>query len=139
MLDLFGGTGNHCYECISRGCTDATYVDLHVPAVKFVTKIASELKIEQYISINRQDVFQYLKQNQGAKRFSYCFAGPPYPLPNLDAIPDKVFEAEVLTPEGLLVLEHNPDHDFSQHPHFQRMRHYGKTRFSFFSAPQEEE
>ncbi|NNF21430.1 MAG: hypothetical protein HKN67_05780, partial [Saprospiraceae bacterium] len=20
FLDLFGGTGNHCYECISRGC-----------------------------------------------------------------------------------------------------------------------
>ena len=26
VLDLFGGTGNHSYEFISRGCRDVTYV-----------------------------------------------------------------------------------------------------------------
>ena len=26
VLDLFGGTGNHSYEFISRGSTDVTYV-----------------------------------------------------------------------------------------------------------------
>ena len=41
VLDLFGGTGSHGYEFISRGCTDVTYVD-HFPAcVTFVKKISA--------------------------------------------------------------------------------------------------
>jgi hypothetical protein len=38
-----------------------------------------------------------------------------------------------LSNTGLLVLEHNPDHDFSDHPHFNEVRNYGQTFFSFFS------
>ena len=38
MFDLFGGTGNHCFEFISRGCPHATYVDAFPAAVIFVKK-----------------------------------------------------------------------------------------------------
>ena len=38
FLDLFGGTGNHSYEFISRGCTDVTYVDKFPGCVAFVKK-----------------------------------------------------------------------------------------------------
>jgi len=130
MLDLFGGTGNHCYECISRGCSNATYVDKHPPAVKFVTRLAKELDIEQELRIVRQDVFKFIATDSNT--YSYCFAGPPYPLPTLDTIPDKFFAANLLREDGLFVLEHNPNHDFSNHPRFSRLRSYGKTYFSFF-------
>lgn len=130
MLDLFGGTGNHCYECISRGCPSATYVDQHPPAVKFVGKLATELGIEDRIRIVRADVFRFLEQDRG--NYSYCFAGPPYPLPTLDAIPDRFFATNLLAPRGLMVLEHNPSHVFTDHPRFERLRKYGKTYFSFF-------
>ena len=46
MLDLFGGTGNHCYEFISRGCIDATYVDQFMGCIKFVQEISEKLNIE---------------------------------------------------------------------------------------------
>lgn len=130
MLDLFGGTGNHCYECISRGCSNATYVDKHVPAVKFVTQLAGQLGIESKLRIVRQDVFKFIATDAG--QYTYCFAGPPYPLPTLDTIPDKFFATPLLAPGGLFVLEHNPNHDFSNHPRFSRIRSYGKTLFSFF-------
>ena len=130
MLDLFGGTGNHCYECISRGCPAATYVDQHVPAVKFVSRLAAELGIAERLRIVRSDVFRFLEVEQGS--YSYCFAGPPYPLPTLDTIPDKFFVSGLLAEDGLFVLEHNPHHDFSEHPRFSRLRTYGKTYFSFF-------
>ena len=51
MLDLFGGTGNHSYEFISRGCQDATYVDKFPGCVKFASKTAKELNIENKIKI----------------------------------------------------------------------------------------
>ena len=130
MLDLFGGTGNHCYECISRGCQQATYVDKHLPAIKFVTKLAEQLGISEQLRVVKQDVFTFMASDKGT--YTYCFAGPPYPLPTLDTIPDKFFETDLLAPGGLFVLEHNPNHDFSEHPRFTRLRTYGKTYFSFF-------
>lgn len=130
MLDLFGGTGNHCYEFISRGGRDVTYVDKHYPAVSFVKDIAKELEIEEYITIIKSDIFKYVKFN--SQQFDYIFAGPPYPLKNLDEIPDYIFKNNSLAPEGLLILEHNPDHDFKNHPRFKDLRKYGTTIFSFF-------
>lgn len=130
MLDLFGGTGNHCYEFISRGCIDATYVDKFGPAVKFVYQIAKELDLEEQIRIVKSDVFRFIKNDPHS--YDYIFAGPPYPLPNLDEIPDELFKTRLLAPEGLFVLEHNPNHDFKEHPNYWKERNYGDTIFAFF-------
>lgn len=132
MLDLFGGTGSHCYEFISRGCTNATYVDKFPGCVQFVTKTARELHIEQELHIVKSDVFTFIKNC--AQKFDYIFAGPPYPLPNLDEIPDYIFKFELLKTDGLFVLEHNPNHDFTNHPNFSEARNYGTTIFSFFKS-----
>lgn len=130
MLDLFGGTGSHCYEFISRGCTDATYVDKFPACVQFVHKIARQLDIEPSLKIFQMDVFRYIGHT--SEQYDYIFAGPPYALPTIDIIPDLIFEKNLLLPEGLFVLEHNPQHDFTAHPHIVDVRHYGKTFFSFF-------
>ena len=37
-LDLFGGTGAHSFELISRGCLRVTYVDKHKPCHTYVRK-----------------------------------------------------------------------------------------------------
>ncbi len=137
MLDLFGGTGNHCYEFISRGCTDATYVDQHGPAVKFVNKIAAKLKIEDNIRIVKSDVFKFVARTP--EKYDYIFAGPPYPLPTLDTIPDHIFKHDILRPGGWLVMEHNPNHNFEDHPRFFQARNYGTTIFAFFAKPKEGE
>lgn len=130
MLDLFGGTGNHCYEFISRGCEDATYVDKHGPAVQFVKKIAGELKIEDKITIVRSDVFKFMEN--ASSKWDFIFAGPPYPLPNLNDIPDALFDADILAEGGTFVLEHNPNHDFKLHERYVEERNYGSTIFAFF-------
>jgi len=105
MLDLFGGTGNHCYEFISRG-------------------------IEDRITIVKSDVFKFIRTVQ--HKYDYIFAGPPYPLPILDSIPDEIFKYELLNEDGLFVLEHNPKHDFKKHERYVEERNYGTTIFSFF-------
>jgi 16S rRNA (guanine(966)-N(2))-methyltransferase RsmD len=131
VLDLFGGTGNHSYEFISRGCTDVTYVDKFPGCVSFVRKTAQTLGIDAELQIVRADVFRFIKQPQDP--YDYIFAGPPYPLPNIPDIPDLIFAGQLLKPGGWLVLEHNPQHDFQQHPHFLQARNYGTTIFSIFT------
>jgi len=132
MLDLFGGTGNHCFEFISRGCKDVTYVDKYKPAISFVKTQSVKWNIDQFMSIFSMDVKQFIKRYDG-KPFDYIFAGPPYPLPWLNTIPDLIFEYEILNTDGLFVMEHNPNHNFENHPRFVENRTYGQTIFSFFS------
>lgn len=129
-LDLFGGTGNHSFELISRGCCDVTYVDKFAPAVDFVRKMSAQLQVESCLKIIRADVAQYIKDCQ--TDFDYIFAGPPYALPWLSEIPDLIFSKGLLRTDGLFVMEHNPYQSFKNHLHFQFERHYGKTIFSFF-------
>ena len=136
VLDLFGGTGNHSYEFISRGCKNVTYVDKFGGCVAFAKKMAKVLEIEDYIRIYKADVFKFIHST--GEQYHYIFAGPPYPLPNLDSIPDQIFEAQLLRPGGWLVLEHNPNHSFKTHPRYLEERHYGKTIFSIFEELDEE-
>ncbi len=131
VLDLFGGTGSHDYEFVSRGCQDVTYVDKHGPAVAFVKKTVATLEIEDYLKVIKTDVFKFLAIPP-SQPYDYIFAGPPYPLPNIPEIPEIIFQQNFLAEDGLFVLEHNPHHDFKSHPRCTEVRNYGKTIFSFF-------
>ncbi|MDB4438684.1 RsmD family RNA methyltransferase [bacterium] len=130
FLDLFGGTGSHCYECISRGCRDATYVDKFQGCINFVKTMSAKLKIEDYLDIQRINVFSYIKKCE--EQYDYIFAGPPYPLKNIPEIPDLILAQNMLAEGGLLVLEHNPNVSFTNHPKLDDQRNYGSTIFSFF-------
>lgn len=131
VLDLFGGTGSHGYEFISRGCKDVTYVDKFGGCVAFVKKTAALLEIEPYLKIYKSDVFKFIKSTK--QQYDYIFAGPPYPLPTLDTIPDVIFKHDLVKEGGWLVLEHNPNHDFKSQGNYHNERHYGKTIFSIFT------
>ncbi|MEZ4918023.1 MAG: RsmD family RNA methyltransferase [Saprospiraceae bacterium] len=130
VLDLFGGTGSHCYEFISRGCEQATYVDKFPSCVRFVRKTAAALGVENNLRIVQMDVFKFIAKT--SETYDYIFAGPPYQLPTIDTIPDLIFEHGLLKPDGLFVMEHNPNHNYAEHPKLVEVRNYGKTIFSFF-------
>ena len=135
VLDLFGGTGSHSYEFISRGCKDVTTVDRHAGCIKFIKKTTEELEIQKYIKVLKMDVFKFIKLND--RKFDYIFAGPPYPLATIPQIPDLIFKHNMLKENGLFVLEHNPNHIFNQHPNFKQSKNYGTTIFSFFISADE--
>ncbi len=131
FLDLFGGTGNHCYEVISRGCMDATYVDKFPGAIKFVKEMAVKFRIEDRMTIIRMDVFKFVKSDKN--QYDYIFAGPPYGLKTIKDIPDIILGEGLLRSGGTLVLEHNPNVKLDNHPKLTMQRNYGQTIFSFFN------
>jgi len=134
FLDLFGGTGNHCYEMISRGCEDATYVEKYPGCVKYFIETTKKLKIEPYVKVKKMDVFKYIKHTD--EQYDLIFADPPYALRTLDQIPDMVFENKLLRENGLLVVEHNHIVSFEKHINLKKARNYGQTIFSFFQSEQ---
>jgi 16S rRNA (guanine(966)-N(2))-methyltransferase RsmD len=132
MLDLFGGSGAHSYEFASRGCKRIDYVDKFKPCCSFVQKQSKLLHIEHIINVINADYEYYIKNI--LITYDYIFAGPPYEMQGLQLIPDKILEGGILSPNGLFVLEHNPDHNFENHPNFMQKRNYGQTIFSFFRS-----
>lgn len=134
VLDLFGGTGNHSYEFISRGCEDVTYVDKFPGCVKFVEQTAKTLDIQQYIKTVNADVFKFIERS--VVQYDFILADPPFQMPAIETLPNLIFERNMLVPGGWFVLEHSYQHSFETHPRFLQQRNYGGTFFSFFEMPE---
>ena len=130
-LDLFAGTGSITLELLSRGCAHVTAVELDSQHISFIRQFLRQLKAEDDVTLLRADVLRFLKKAPGS--YDFIFADPPYALPQLEQLPDFIFnDSSILHPEGLFVLEHGKTQDFSQHPHFIGHRAYGSVNFSFF-------
>ncbi|MCQ2268374.1 MAG: 16S rRNA (guanine(966)-N(2))-methyltransferase RsmD [Bacteroidaceae bacterium] len=128
-LDLFAGTGSISIELVSRGCEKVISVEKDRQHFAFIKKVMSEVKTEKCMPVCG-DVFKFISRS--TEHFDFIFADPPYALTELAKIPDLIFEHNLLNEDGLFVLEHGKDYDFSQHAHFLEHREYGSVNFSFF-------
>ncbi|MBQ0074546.1 MAG: RsmD family RNA methyltransferase [Prevotella sp.] len=126
-LDLFAGTGSISLELLSRGCGDVVSVEMDRDHASFIRQCVEKLGTENHTLI-RSDVFRFLKSCK--RQFDFVFADPPYALPNLADIPDLALP--LLKEEGVFVLEHGKQYDFSNHPRFKEHRAYGSVNFSIF-------
>ena len=130
VLDLFAGTGSIGYEFLSRGCKEATMIENDFVHYRFILSVLNTLKISN-ASVIKADVFKFLKKHTSIK-YNFVFADPPYNLARLNEIPNIVFEADLLKDDGIFILEHPKEFDFSKHENFFEIRRYGKVNFSFF-------
>lgn len=129
VLDLFAGTGSIGYEFISRGAMRVTAVEMCDRQLRFIRKTCKDLGITN-LHLLRMDVFRYLSVPRG--NFDLVFADPPYQLPELPTLPDRVLQSGCLKIGGLFVLEHGVKHSFVTHPQCIDERCYGSVHFSLF-------
>ena len=145
-LDLFSGTGSISLELLSRGCSQVVSVEMDRDHHRFIQDCVKKLMgtvpsvsseadyrgtVPQVIPF-RGEVFRFLKSCK--QQYDLIFADPPYALKELATLPDIIFEKQLLKEEGIFVLEHGKDYDFSQHPHFVEHRQYGSVNFSIFRS-----
>lgn len=133
VLDLFAGTGNISYEFASRGTEHITAVDADYGCIKFINATSESFKMP--IKIIKSDVFKYLEL--ASERYDIIFADPPYEfsLEEFSNIPKLVFQNQLLTEDGLLIVEHSKHTDLSALDHFEERKNYGGNAFSFFQNP----
>lgn len=136
VMDLFAGTGAVSLEFVSRGAREVTSVDINAQCTDFIKQSAQQFGVKN-LHVVRADVFDLLKRAN--RRFDIVFADPPYAIDGLATLPDLVFERQVLTDDGIFVLEHPREFSFEEHPHFWQHRAYGKVNFTFFANKLEEE
>jgi 16S rRNA (guanine(966)-N(2))-methyltransferase RsmD len=129
VLDLFAGTGSISYEFFSRGSEIVTAIDIEPRCVAFINKTALSMNAETLEAV-REDVFQFLKHPFG--EYDLVYADPPYDMEGIDLLPDLVLDNNILKGDGLFILEHSRNQDFTKHPEFDQHRKYGNVNFSFF-------
>lgn len=128
-LDLFAGTGSITLELLSRGCSQVVSVEKDPLHYKFIKGFIDYLQDLNAVPV-RGDVFKFLSQCRG--RYDIIFADPPYALKEIPELPDMILERGLLNPDGVFVLEHGKDNDFSQHSRFVERRVYGSVNFTLF-------
>lgn len=130
VLDLFAGTGAVSMEFVSRGVKEVTSIDINNLCTDFIKSVAQQFGVKN-LHVVRTDVFDLIKR--AYKKFDIIFADPPYALENLDQLPDLIFNHNLLTEDGIFILEHPREYQFENHPHFWQHRNYGKVNFTFFA------
>lgn len=130
VLDLFSGTGNISYEFASRGSKHIYAIDANSNCIKFISQMARELDFD--ITSIKADALVYLKKSN--IKVDIIFADPPYnmSLNDFEKIPRLVFSNDLLTENGILVIEHSKHMNLSKCTNFLDSRKYGGSAFSFF-------
>lgn len=128
-LDLFAGTGSISFELASNGCKKVIAVEKDVKHLAFIKSIVERLNISE-IELLRGDAFRFLEKT--AQSYDIIFADPPFQLKGIEKIPELVFGRNLLDKNGVLIMEHSREHDFSHHPNYSQKKMYGSVNFSFF-------
>lgn len=136
VMDLFAGTGAVSIEFVSRGAKDVTSIEINNQCTDYIKKETARMGINN-IHVVRADVFDLIKR--AYKKFDIIFADPPYALEDLPKLPDLIFSKDLLTEDGIFILEHPKEYNFEDHPNFWQHRIYGKVNFTFFAKNLESE
>jgi 16S rRNA (guanine966-N2)-methyltransferase len=131
VLDLCSGTGNISFEFISRGASLVTAVDQNFNCIRFIRQNAASLQIDKEIQIIKSDILSYLRQC--TSQFDLIFADPPYEVTFHQEIAELIFNRQLLSEDGMLIIEHGKKTDLSSLTHFSFVRTYGNVYFSFFT------
>lgn len=138
VLDLFAGSGALGIEALSRGATSVIFVEGDRGSVEAIEKNLAKTKLTG--RIQRQDVFDFLRQRSNAEKFEIIFADPPYErADHAQSCSEKLMQNELL-PQllevgGIFVLEKSPAEALPDMKFWRVRRHkkYGATEVLFLS------
>ncbi|BEH10765.1 MULTISPECIES: 16S rRNA (guanine(966)-N(2))-methyltransferase RsmD [Geobacter] len=136
VLDLFAGTGNLGIEALSRGCSEAVFVDSHRESVTVIRRNLDELGFGDRARIIARDALSAIDslEREGAP-FRLVVIDPPYRLGLADKVLGRLAESPLIAEETIIVVESAVDEvlpDLMEPLHLVDRRTYGDTALSFF-------
>ena len=115
VLDLFAGSGALGIEALSRGATEAVFIDGAKDAVKMLYTNTEDL--DDDIQIFRNDYLRALKALKKRERqFDYIFVDPPYNKGLIDKVLVAILSCDVLKNDGTIIVESSKDEDYNVGP-----------------------
>ena len=138
VLDLYAGTGALGLEALSRGASRVTFVEHAAAALKILRDNIARCAGETHTVVVNQDVHRFIKSfstKSSGKAFDIVFADPPYRSDDIISDLELIGRAGMLSPTGILVLEHFSKHQVPDHANNlvrYRSARYGDTTLSFY-------
>jgi 16S rRNA G966 N2-methylase RsmD len=90
---------------------------------------------EKHIRLVKSNAFVFAARI--GEQFDLIFADPPYDHPKFGEVADLIFKNNLLKTDGIFILEHSGQFDYSKHPNFRELRRYGSVHFSIFEASEQ--
>ena len=137
VLDLFGGTGQLGIEALSRGASEAVFVDAREDACKLIRENLRRTKMEQQGKVVRADYMDYLQRCR--EKFEIILLDPPYAEVFLENSLKMITEIDILQYGGIIVAERPVEKELPwEFPGFSRSRDYkyGKTLLTLYRREQ---
>jgi 16S rRNA (guanine966-N2)-methyltransferase len=142
FLDLFAGTGQVGIEALSRGATEAVFVEQARIALRTIHENLTHTRLAGGARVVRGDVFDFLAVTRGAiEAFEYVYIAPPQyrglwvrTLQTLDASPGW------LTDDGWIIVQIHPrEYEELAIKHFTLFdqRKYGGVMLCFYAKIQQ--
>jgi len=104
VLDLYSGTGALGIEALSRGAAWADFVESHPRRCREIRETLGRLGLLNLAGVHRARSEKALKLMEGT--YELILADPPYSFNKWESLVQGMEDAELLSKEGLLVLEH---------------------------------
>ena len=107
VLDLFAGSGSLGIEAISNGAKLCYFIDNNNEVIKILNKTITNFNIKDKSRIILSDWKKFLNESsKNNTKFDLIFIDPPYNYDVYEKILTKVSELNLLTENGLIILEH---------------------------------
>ena len=106
FLDLFSGTGGVGLEALSRGASQAIFVDNLPESAKLIGKNIEKLGYQRVTRLYELDVSEAIDRFARAdRRFDIVFLGPPYEEGLTEKTLNKLKGTNVVRPWGIVGVE----------------------------------
>ena len=104
VLDLFSGTGNLSFECVSRGAASVESVEKHPKSLKIIQDNMKLLGIGREMRVYNQDVFIFLKRTK-SEPFDLIFIDPPFTEAWADRVMTELSQTTLYKPGTIIAIE----------------------------------
>lgn len=113
FLDLFAGSGAIGIEALSRGASEAVFVENNAKSVMCIRDNLKSTKLSEQAEVLQSDVLSALNRLEGRKKFDYVFMDPPYNQLLEKQVLTHLASGNLLNEGGLIIVEASLDTDFS--------------------------
>ncbi len=132
VLDMFAGSGALSFESVSRGAKRAVLIDSDRNSVAIIKKNIDELKFWDMCEVKEKSCFDFAKTCED--QFDIIFLDPPYNKGYIEPVLDAICENDLLTDDGIIVLESDNTDFKSQYDGLKilKQKKYGRTYITIY-------
>ncbi len=138
VLDLFAGVGSLGLEALSRGASHVDFVEKNARHAGVIHANLERLEFASQGRVIRADCSRFLQTGKhGDMRYDLVFLDPPYGEDLLPAVLPGLYKADIISPAGLVVVEHGATREVLDAGPWEvgRSYTYGKTSITLLGLP----